>query len=156
MIILTFHIEVRPDAIHIDSKNMLVRPFKPRPLQCFNCLGYGHASKICKRNQLCANCSYPKEQDHLCEPPLRCINCKEAHSARDRNCSVFKREQAAVIKANDEHTSIGYAKKLLSRKLQYSEVVRVGHSNSSSNGFNYNTTNGSQNSGQSVRPKLSS
>ena len=117
MIILTFHSELRPESIHIDGEHMWVRPFKPRPLQCFKCFGYGHASKVCERNQLCASCSYPKEQDHLCEPPLKCINCKEDHSARDRNCSAYKKEQAAVIKANDEHISVGYAKKFFLKRL---------------------------------------
>ena len=95
----------------------------------------------------------PKEEIHTCCPPPVCINCKEAHNARNRNCRIYKKEQEAVNKANDEFISVGQAKKLLSRTPQYSEVARSGGASSNSTANNANNSHVSKSSSQSVRPK---
>ena len=152
MIIFTFQNDMRPESVYIDGENYWIHPFKYRPLQCFNCFGYGHASKVCERARVCPSCSVPKEETHFCSPPPVCINCKGEHDARNRNCQVYKKEQEAVNKANDEFISVGQAKKLLSRTQRYNDVVRSGGSNASTRNVNH-ANNSNTNVAQSVRPK---
>ena len=123
MIIFTFKDEHLPEEIFIENERFPVRPYKYRPLQCFKCFGYGHSSKVCTRIQICSNCSL-QEHERDCTDPVRCINCTGHHGARDKTCQVYKRELAAVEKANSEHLSIGQAKRLLGSKPNFSEVVK--------------------------------
>ena len=95
----------------------------------------------------------PKEEAHTCCPPPVCINCKEDHDARNKNCRVYKREQEAVNKANDEFISVGHAKKLLSRTPRYNEVVKSGSGGNASGSKDATTNDFKAISSQSVRPK---
>ena len=125
MIIFTLKNDEVPDYLYIDRERFRLRTFKERPLQCFKCFGFGHSSKACAREQLCAVCSLKKHEGE-CSDPVMCINCKGNHSARSKDCQTFKRELAAVEKAHAEHLSIGQAKRLLSNRAQYSDIVKDG------------------------------
>ena len=74
MVILTFVDANVPYYVHFESIRTEVRPFKPRPLQCFNCFGYGHPSRVCKKEKVCSNCSRAFHGE--CEYPAFCLNCK--------------------------------------------------------------------------------
>ena len=128
MTIFTFNSDLVPDFTYIDRERFRVRPFKHRPLQCFKCFGYGHPSKRCTRDQICASCSFPNHEGE-CTNPLFCVNCKGNHSASSRECEVFKNETEAIEKSHIEHISIGQAKRLLFGKSHYSYVVKSGNSN---------------------------
>ena len=128
MIVLTFTNSEIPHSICIDDMNFLVRPYKPRPLQCVNCFGYGHASNKCEGNKLCPRCS--KAEHGKCDLAECCVNCKEGHKARSKTCRVYKKEEAAVLKAHSEHISVGYAKKLLAKTKSYSDAVSNKSNNS--------------------------
>ena len=121
MIILTFVNSVLPTEIILESEIMRIRPYIPRVLQCFNCYGFGHTSRVCTRDKICLVCSQPEHGD--CSRAKVCANCKEDHHARDKGCKIFKKEQEALMKSNIEHISVGQAKKLLG-KSKYSEVVK--------------------------------
>ena len=43
MTIFTFNTEQVPDFLYIDRERFHVKHYKQRPLQCFNCFGYGHS-----------------------------------------------------------------------------------------------------------------
>ena len=144
MIILTFVSSVLPTEIKVDSEIIRVRPYNPRVLQCFNCYGFGHTSRVCTRDKVCLVCSQPEHGD--CTGPKVCANCKEGHHARDKTCKVFKKEQEALMKANAEHISVGHAKKVLAKRNSYSDVVKKSGS-SSTNGTNV----GSPAAGESSR-----
>ena len=121
MVILTFEDTNVPTYIYYENIRTEVRPFKPRPLQCFNCFSYGHPSRICQREKICSNCS--KSFHGECEQPKFCLNCKGQHRPNEKNCVTNKREQEALLKSEAEHISIGFAKKLLAKSRKYSEVV---------------------------------
>ena len=110
MVILTFKDSFVPDYIYFENVRTEVRPFKPRPLQCFNCFGFGHPSRVCKKEKACSNCS--KTFHGECEHPMFCLNCKGPHKPRDKNCIVNKAEQEALLKSKAEHISIGLPKNL--------------------------------------------
>ena len=132
MIILTFHNDYLPHNIVIDSERMEVRPCKLRPLQCFKCFKFGHPSKKCaKEHKLCGRCSLHDHGD--CDREEHCINCEGDHSAKYRKCAVYKKEEEAVMKSNNEKISVGYAKKLLN-KTSYSEILKNNNSKKDTKG----------------------
>ena len=128
MTIFTFNSDQTPDFVYIDRERFHVKPYRHRPLQCFSCFGYGHSSKVCTKEMLCAACSFPKHEGE-CTNPIVCINCKESHNARSYDCKVFKNEVEAIEKAQTEHLSIGQAKRLLSSTPQFSNALKNGKLN---------------------------
>ena len=94
-------------------------PIKDRfhVLQCGNCLGFGHKTKVCKKDTPCCShcgeghrwqdCPYKNQ-----EKKLHCFNCGKAkgenvsdcnHDARSRLCPVYKNQ----LKKQIERTSWG-------------------------------------------------
>lgn len=92
----------------------------PRPLQCNNCLRYGHSQKFCRqKSPRCAECSGAHatlqhanivaqldianrgrpEIEKKSLPTTPCWHCAEGrlmeitHRANDPSCPIFKREQ---------------------------------------------------------------
>ena len=122
MIVLTFQDPNIPDHVTIENVWLHVREFKPRPMQCYNCFRYGHPSSVCKDNKICINCSSPEHGP--CSNSTKCSNCKEDHKANDKRCTEYKKEEAALLKANAEHLSVGYAKKLLGHQLNYAKAAK--------------------------------
>ena len=121
MIILTFEDTNVPAYVNFENERVRVRPFHPRPIQCFNCLKFGHPSKVCKNAKMCENCSAP---DHgSCSRAIKCINCNLDHKFNDKTCEAYKYEQSALNKANMEHISIGYAKHLLGKAKSYAKAL---------------------------------
>ena len=123
MIILTFIDSTVLPRIYVDNLSIPVRPYRPRPLQCFNCFKYGHPSRVCLKNKLCEVCSQQEHGD--CSRQLTCANCHESHKSRDKACSAYKHEEAALQKAQDDHISVGFAKKLLAKR-KYADVAKKG------------------------------
>ena len=122
MIIFTFINSNLPSELILENEMIRVRPYRPRVLQCFKCYGFGHASRICVKDKICEHCSQPEHEE--CSSPKVCVNCKGGHSARDKECKVYKNEQEALLKSIAEHISVGHAKKLLA-KSTYSDIVKV-------------------------------
>lgn len=52
-----------------------------------------------------------------------CVNCKENHGSRSKDCRKFKLERDALVKSQAEHISVGHARKLLGSK-KYSEALK--------------------------------
>ena len=124
MIVLTFMDSVVPHEIIIENEIIKVRPYRQRPLQCFNCYGFAHVSDVCTRIKICQFCSQPEHG--ACTRPRVCANCRESHDSRNKSCNIFKKEQEALLLSAAEHISIGHAKKLLSQR-SYSAAVQDFH-----------------------------
>ena len=122
MIILTFEDPNIPSVINIENERIPVRPFKQKPLQCFNCFRFGHPSVVCKNNKVCEVCSAPVHGD--CTATEKCINCQKQHKSRDKTCQQYKAEEAALHKASTEHISVGYAKKILGQTRNYAKAAK--------------------------------
>ena len=69
MIVLTFHNDFLPPHIYIENERLEIRPYRPRPLQCFNCFGFGLPSKVCERPKLCVNCTRAWGMFRACSLP---------------------------------------------------------------------------------------
>ena len=124
MIVLTFMDSIVPHEIIIENEIIKVRPYRQRPLQCFNCFGFAHVSDVCTRAKICQFCSQPEHG--ACTRPRVCANCRESHDSRNKSCNIFKKEQEALLLSAAEHISIGHAKKLLSQQ-SYSAAVQDFH-----------------------------
>ena len=124
MIVLTFMDSIVPHDIIIENEIIKVRPYRQRPLQCFNCFGFAHVSDVCTRAKICQFCSQPEHG--ACTRPRVCANCRESHDSRNKSCNIFKKEQEALLLSAAEHISIGHAKKLLSQR-SYSAAVQDFH-----------------------------
>ena len=124
MIVLTFMDSIVPHEIIIENEIIKVRPYRQRPLQCFNCFGFAHVSDVCTRAKICQFCSQPEHG--ACIRPRVCANCRESHDSRNKSCNIFKKEQEALLLSAAEHISIGHAKKLLSQR-SYSAAVQDFH-----------------------------
>ena len=140
MIILTFVNSILHSEIVFEREIVRVRPYKPRVLQCFNCYKFGHASRVCAGTKICEFCSQPEHGE--CSRPKVCINCKEEHHARNKECKMFRKEQEALLKSMAEHISVGHAKKLLSKK-SFSEILKVNDKETKSSGPSEVTLSGS-------------
>ena len=108
MIVLTFMDSIVPREIIIENEIIKVRPYRQRPLQCFNCFGFAHVSDVCTRAKICQFCSQPEHG--ACTRPRVCANCRESHDSRNKSCNI-KKEQEALLLSAAEHISIGHAKK---------------------------------------------
>ena len=78
MIIFNFDIPNVPDHVYIENERVHIRPYKPRPMQCLNCFGFGHPAKYCKNDRVCGNCSALAHGD--CSLNLKCVNCDLAQT----------------------------------------------------------------------------
>ena len=72
-----------------------------RSTQCSKCQAFGHLEATCKRPARCKLCSESHHSKlHYCNTcnskakcihlVPKCINCKESHTADDKNCQVYK------------------------------------------------------------------
>lgn len=123
MIIITFNSPDVQDYIYVENTRIRVRVYIPKPMQCYKCFLFGHSTKFCRNNQICINCSAFAHGE--CNRETKCCNCNENHKSNNKNCVEYKNEEAALLKANAEHISIGYAKKLLGQKMNYAKAVKI-------------------------------
>ena len=121
MIILTFEDTNVPSHVVFENERVRVRPFHPKPMQCFNCFKFGHTLKVCKNTKACNNCLAPEHGS--CSDTPKCINCHLNHKPTDQRCEQYKYEQAAINKSVAEHISIGHAKKLMGRPKTYARAL---------------------------------
>ena len=123
MIILTFDSPTIQENICIENERLQVREYRPRPMQCYNCFKYGHPLRYCKNAKVCINCG--SLEHGQCDKEIKCANCSENHKANNKNCLEYKREEGALLKANAEHLSVGYARKLLNRQMNYAQATNI-------------------------------
>ena len=84
--------------------------YVPPPMRCFRCQKFGHTSLRCSEEQVCV-CGKPLHEGRPCEEPISCVNCKGSHSARSRNCPIYKQEAAIQDLKTKEKISYIEAKK---------------------------------------------
>ena len=84
---------------------------------CFKCCGFGHVAKYCQKKDCCHKCGGEYSAKDCKEGALVCPNCKQmgynqlSHSARDRNCPIFKRKLERTrqyVNYNTEETFLEY------------------------------------------------
>ena len=100
-----------PEFITVSNVRLNVKKYRPNPKQCRNCLDYGHVKADCHNKEKCLNCSAECEGEHTCTNIKYCFHCTGNHGPTSRNCSRFRFEHDIVTLAEDEHISLGSAKR---------------------------------------------
>lgn len=91
--ILNFNTSTPPTCVKAAYMNIVVEPFIPGPLRCYNCQKYGHGRNTCNRPAVCSNCGQEGHQDTACHEQLHCINCSGNHSAHSKQCPEWTKQQ---------------------------------------------------------------
>lgn len=93
-LVITFAGTTLPKYVKLYYCSLPVEAYILPVLRCYNCLRFGHTSKLCKSTQRCATCSGPHDKSK-CEvqSPL-CVHCSQPHSSLDANCPELRRQQA--------------------------------------------------------------
>ena len=110
--VLTFNRSTLPEKIKAGIHRLSVRLFVPQPMQCFQCLRFGHTASRCARIKAC-QCGKPFHSDDPCIDPIKCINCSGQHSTRSRDCPIYKQEAAIQKVKATQKISYPEAKKLV-------------------------------------------
>ena len=111
-ILLTFSSSYVPDHILINHVRIKVKKSRANPKQCHNCFEYGHIASDCNNDKRCYVCSSEHEEwDDICSLDRHCYHCKGSHSPNSRECPRRQFEQEIMEVANNQHISIGSAKR---------------------------------------------
>ncbi|KAG0426195.1 hypothetical protein HPB47_026685 [Ixodes persulcatus] len=64
-----------------------VKPYRPRPIVCYNCHGLGHMADVCPcHERRCGCCGYIPEEDMKdCKREPQCRNCNGPHVATSKD-----------------------------------------------------------------------
>lgn len=102
---LTFSSSKLPSFVLLGRVRHQVIPFRHRPIQCYNCGGFGHYAVSCNRAAACSRCAEPhpltdfKNNKKCSSTALKCVNCGEAHEATSPTCEKWKEERNIVTYA---------------------------------------------------------
>ena len=78
-----------PSKIIVFGQNREIRPYVPSPLQCKNCSKFGHTTKKCFNQSVCAYCSSSDHETKWKCGQARCINCGQNHHSRSKECCFY-------------------------------------------------------------------
>lgn len=110
--VLTFDRPTVPEHVIAGIHRLSVRHFVPSPMRCFRCQRFGHTASRCKREPICV-CGRPTHEGNECGANPTCVNCNGAHSAKSRNCPMFKLETQIQEIKTTRHLSYAEAKRLV-------------------------------------------
>lgn len=112
--ILSFTTPKPPEKIRVGFLTVKVDPYIPNPYRCYNCYGYAHPTKQCKKAAVCANCGQARHTENsICDKPPSCINCSGKHNALDRKCCIFKLQKEIKAIQTNKKVSFIEAKNIL-------------------------------------------
>ena len=92
-----------PQNISIFNVIFDVSPSIRSPLQCNNCLRFGHTSKFCRSKPRCSHCGDNNHSLNSClsaqTTDPRCLYCQLPHLATDRSCKEwdFQRDLKKIM-----------------------------------------------------------
>ena len=112
-IFLTLTSENIPDEVAIKHLRLRVKKFKLGPYQCTRCLEFGHPTTSCDEPKRCLICTKVHEGGNPCSGTTICYHCQGAHLTTSRDCPAFIYEQDVRMTAEDQHISLGEARRLV-------------------------------------------
>lgn len=89
---ITFKGDCLPSYVKVGHFRHQVRPFIPKPMQCFKCQKIGHVKGVCRNSAVCPRCAEHHSEDDCNATTLKCPNCQGAHSASSKDCPQIKKE----------------------------------------------------------------
>ena len=118
---LTFRSQSLPKKILLFHQSFNVRIFVDKPWQCYNCQGFGHYAKDCRKDPVCVLCSN-KHKSYDCPErekqikTLKCKNCHGNHAAYYNGCEKIK--TAKEVEKLRAYNGISYREAVLASKTQ--------------------------------------
>ena len=78
--------------------------FEESPIQCFNCLEFGHIKKNCDKLPRCLICAEYNHSHKECrnQSRLKCANCDGNHAACSKSCPKAKEALDKKIKTKEK------------------------------------------------------
>ena len=94
-IIITFKGTNYPSIVRIYYFEAKVSMYVPSPMQCTNCLRYGHLAKQCRGKARCPRCGdHEKTKCTVPQTDISCIYCNDPHEATNKKlCKEFNRQK---------------------------------------------------------------
>lgn len=102
---IVFKGESLPTHVKVGHFRHAVRPFVPKPLQCWKCMKLGHVSSVCKNTSVCSRCTGPHTTDTCEASVLKCTNCSGPHDASSKECPLIRKEMAILKKMVRDNSS---------------------------------------------------
>lgn len=123
LIIVTFEGNVLPNNIRINLTNFPVEPYIHPVVQCYNCLRYGHTSKLCKsKAQRCQKCTEIHDNSTNCENEF-CLYCQTTdHKTISKSCPMYNKQFCIKREMATRNLSFKEAETLVNNP-SYSKVV---------------------------------
>lgn len=90
--VITFRGTTLPKYIKIHLFETKIQLYIPQPMQCKNCLRYGHSGNQCRGKKRCFKCGDEHEPD-TCKNEISCIFCKTDHMATSKTCDEYIRQK---------------------------------------------------------------
>ena len=117
---ICFPVKVLPEYITLMYERFEVRQFVTRPWQCYNCQGYGHSAKWCKRKQRCLLCAQEHKYNECPQwqnGQYECANCGNDHPANSNMCVKMKDEKEIQQMRCNKHITYSEAVKEIKGKI---------------------------------------
>lgn len=103
---LVFEGDSLPSHVKVGHVRHPVRPYVPKPLQCYKCFKLGHVKGVCDNNVVCPRCAECHPKDSCRATVLKCTNCHGAHEASSKDCPRVRDERAVLkrmVRDNSTH-----------------------------------------------------
>ncbi|KAG0428267.1 hypothetical protein HPB47_024733 [Ixodes persulcatus] len=91
-VVITFGGTRLPKHMVFSRQIFNLKPYRPRPIVCYNCHGLGHMTDVCTcHERRCECCGYIHEEDmEDCKREPQCRNCNGPHVATSKDCPKRK------------------------------------------------------------------
>ena len=156
-----------PEYLNIPGEMCLTKVYEyvRTPMQCANCLEYGHPKRICQDTQRCPNCaeSHEVEPTNVCTKDPSCFHCGLGHKTGNKQCIEYRFEKEVLAIQSKSRVSKAQARIILNqenpnfRTMNFAETVKSNlpePSSSKKNQLQKSATSSSQNN-QSQKPSTS-
>lgn len=91
--VVTFRNRNIPNNIALYHNILEVTQYVSPVVQCYNCLLYGHTSKLCKGKKKCNKCGNEHETNTCDSENFTCYHCKGPHAATYKKCTEYDRQK---------------------------------------------------------------
>lgn len=123
MIVVTFSSLFIPDHVFVDYVRCPVETYISPVMQCFQCLRYGHSSRLCRGKKRCKTCGGEHEGD--CTNVTFCVHCKNSnHSSTSRSCPKYLQQKNIKNVMATKNVSFKEAEKMVSNPSLFSRVLK--------------------------------
>ena len=96
-----------PAEIWVGKVPLEVREFRENPVRCYQCQGFGHMARQCRREKRCGKCGEVGHDFKGCEGKEKCYHCGGEHSTGFRGCERYKLE--VVVQDIRKREGVTYA-----------------------------------------------